>query len=70
MNTVIPAGGASVTATITITPVEDSIAEDDEIAPLVAKSTALTGSDGMGITIEDNDTEPVEVVLTVSPDTL
>ena len=70
VNTVIPAGGASVTATITITPVEDSIAEDDEIARLVAKSTALTGSDGMGITIQDNDTEPDQVVLTVSPDTL
>ena len=70
VNTVIPAGSSSVTATITITPVDDSIAEDDEIARLVAKSTALTGSDGMGIAIEDNDTEPVEVVLTVSPDTL
>ena len=70
VNTVILAGSSSVTATITITPVEDSIAEDDEIARLVAKSTALTGSDGMGIAIEDNDTEPVEVVLTVSPDTL
>ena len=58
------------TATITITPVDDSIAEDDEIAQLVAKSTVLTGSDETGITIEDNDTEPVEVVLTVSPDTL
>ena len=70
VNTVIPAGSASVTATITITPVEDSIAEDDEIARLVAKSTALTGSDGMGITIQDNNTEPDQVVLTVSPDTL
>ena len=70
VNTVIPAGQSSVTATITITPADDSIAEDDEIARLSVKSSALTGSNGLGVTIEDNDTEPVEVVLTVSPDTL
>ena len=70
VNTVIPAGQSSVTTTITITPVDDNIAEGDEIARLSVKSSALTGSNGLGVTIEDNDTEPVEVVLTVSPDTL
>ena len=70
VNTVIPAGQSSVTATVTLTPVDDSIAEDNEAARLTAKSIALTGNDGLGIVIEDNDTEPVEVVLAVSPDTL
>ena len=67
---VIPAGQSSVTTTVTLTPVDDNIAEDNEIARLTAKSTALTGSDGLGIVIEDNDTEPVEVVITATPDAL
>ena len=45
VNTVILAGSSSVTATITITPVEDSIAEDDEIARLVAQ---VDGAHGVG----------------------
>ena len=49
---------------------DDNIAEDNEIARLTAKSTALTGSDGLGIVIEDNDMEPVEVVITATPDAL
>ena len=69
-NVVIPAGQSSVTTTVTLTPVDDNIAEDNEIARLTAKSTALTGSDGLGIVIEDNDTEPVEVVITATPDAL
>ena len=69
-NVAIPAGQSSVTTTVTLTPVDDNIAEDNEIARLTAKSTALTGSDGLGIVIEDNDTEPVEVVITATPDAL
>ena len=69
-NVVIPAGQSSVTTTVTLTPVDDNIAEDNEIARLTAKSTALTGSDGLGIVIEDNDVEPVEVVITATPEAL
>ena len=69
-NVVIPAGQSSVTTTVTLTPVDDNIAEDNEIARLTAKSTALTGSDALGIVIEDNDIEPVEVVITATPDAL
>ena len=69
-NVVIPAGQSSVTTTVTLTPVDDNIAEDNEIARLTAKSTALTGSDALGIVIEDNDMEPVEVVITATPDAL
>ena len=69
-NVVIPAGQSSVTTTVTLTPMDDNIAEDNEIARLTARSTALTGSDGLGIVIEDNDTEPVEVVITATPDAL
>ena len=67
-NTVIPAGQSSVVTTITLTPVDDNIAEDDEVARLSARSSALAGSDGKGVVIEDNDVEPVEVVLSVDPD--
>ena len=67
-NVVIPAEESSVTTTITLTPVDDSLSEDDEIARLSAKSTAFTGSAGKGVKIVDNDTEPGEVVLTVAPD--
>ncbi|MCY3913487.1 MAG: fibronectin type III domain-containing protein, partial [Chloroflexi bacterium] len=69
-NTVIPAGQSSVVTTITLTPVDDNIAEDDEVARLSAKSSALAGTDGKGVVIEDNDVEPVEVVLSVDPDTV
>ena len=67
---VIPAGQSSVTTTVTLTPVDDSVAEDDEVARLSARSTAFTDSNGLGIVIEDNDMEPVEMVITVTPETL
>ena len=66
----IPAGQSSVTTTVTLTPVDDNIAEDNEIARLSARSTALTDSDGLGIVIEDNDVQPVEVVITATPNVL
>ena len=70
VETVIRAGRSSVTKTVTFDPIEDNIAEGDEIARLTAKSPALSNGDALGITIEDNDPEPVEVVLAVAPDTL
>ena len=67
---VIPAGQSSVTTTVTLTPVDDSVAEDDEVARLSARSTAFTDSNGLGIVIEDNDTKPVEMAITVTPETI
>ena len=69
-NAAIPAGESSVTATITLTPVDDTLSEDDEIARLSAKSAVFAGSAGKGVKIIDNDVEPGEVVLTVVPDTV
>ena len=67
-NVTIPAGQSSVTATITLTPVDDTLSEADEIARLSAKSTVFAGSTGKGVKIVDNDVEPGEVMLTVDPD--
>ena len=69
-NVAIRAGESGVTTTITLTPVDDSLSEDDEIARLSAKSTVFAGSAGKGVKIIDNDVEPGEVVLTVDPDTV
>ncbi len=67
-NVKIPAGQSSVTATITLTPVDDSISEGDEIARLSVKSTVFARSVGKGVKIKDNDVEPGEVILAVSQD--
>ena len=67
VNTVIPAGESSVTATITITPVDDNVEENTEIARLEAGSPDLSGSDGLPVTITDNDTAAAEVRLTATP---
>ena len=69
-NVTIPAGESSVAATITLTPVDDTLSEDDEIARVSAKSTVFAGSAGKGVKIVDNDVEPGEVMLTVNPDTV
>ena len=69
-NVVVPAGQSSASTTVTLTPVDDNVAEDDEVARLRARSAAFTDSAGMGIVIEDNDMEPVEIALTVTPETL
>ena len=69
-NVTIPAGESSVTATITLTPVDDTLSEDDEVVRLSAKSTAFAGSAGKGVRIVDNDVEPGEVMLAVAPDTV
>ena len=70
VTTTIPAGQSSVTETITITPVDDNFSEDTEIARLTANSTAMGASDAFNVRIEDNDVEPLQVTLTVSPDEL
>ena len=69
-NVTIPAGESSVDTTITLTPVDDTLSEDDEIARMSVKSTVFAGSVGRGVKIVDNDVEPGEVVLTVAPDTV
>ena len=69
-STVIPAGDPSVTTTITITPVDDTYSEATEIARLSAKSPALAGSAATRVNITDNDVEPIEVSLAVSPNTV
>ena len=67
VNTVIPAGESGVTAIITITPVDDNMEENDEIARLEAGSPDLSGTDALGVNITDNDTAVVEVELTATP---
>ena len=69
-NVVIPAGQSSVDAVITLTPADDRVSEEDENAHLTATSSLLSGSGEMSITITDNDVEPVEMSLTVSPDSV
>ena len=69
-STVIPAGDSSVTTTVTITPVDDTYSEATEIARLSAKSLALAVSAATRVNITDNDVEPIEVSLAVSPDTI
>ena len=69
-NVVIPAGQSSVSTTVTLTPVDDNVDEDDEVARLRARSAVFTDSAGLGIVIEDNDMEPVKIALTVTPETL
>ena len=70
VTTTIPAGQSSVTETITITPVDDNFSENTEVARLTAESTAMGASDAFNVRIEDNDVEPLQVTLTVSPDDL
>ena len=66
VSTVIPAGESSVTVTIAFTPVDDNVAEGNEVVRLVA-SSALTNSDFTEITIEDNDVSPAAVTLSITP---
>ena len=59
------------TAVVTLTPIDDSIAE-------VAETITVTGTAGNGFTVvdvpglvlEDNDTAPTEIILKVTPDQL
>ena len=66
-STVIPAEESSVTATINFTPVDDNVAEGNEVVSLVASSSALTNSDFKEITIVDNDVSPAAMSLSITP---
>ena len=69
-NVTIPAGQSSVTATITLTPVDDNFAEGNERAQLSVKSSVLADPAGKIVTIRDNDEAPSEIKLTVTPDSV
>ena len=64
---VIPAEESSVTATVNFTPVDDNVAEGNEVVRLVASSSALTNSDFKDITIEDDDVSPAAMSLSIAP---
>ena len=74
VNTVIPAGQSSVTATVTITPVEDLYHEGDEngfeFARLNAEAASISASKAFDVRILDNDPEPSAITLSASPDTV
>ena len=67
VSTVIPAEESSVTATISFTPVDDNVAEGNEVVRLVASSSALTNSDFKDIIIEDDDVSPAAMSLSITP---
>ena len=69
-NVVIIAGQSSATTTVTLTPEDDNIAEANEVARLTATSAALMSSDELDVVIEDDDVEPVEMVITATPGAL
>ena len=69
-NVEIPAGQSSATTTVTLTPVDDSYSEGDEIARLNARSPVFTDAAGRAVWIRDNDMEPVEVGLDAVPGTV
>ncbi|MCY4536027.1 MAG: hypothetical protein OXB91_11740, partial [Bryobacterales bacterium] len=62
----IPANQRSGTATLTFTPLDDSLLEGDETIELTGSTPGLPVRGSPAIKIEDDETEP-EVVLNVSP---
>ena len=70
----IPAGATDGTATFTLTPTNDGLAEGDETLSVSGSTTAATMAGkqltvtGTDLTIGDDDTESTEVTLSVSPD--
>ena len=65
----IPAGQTSGTATLTLTPVDDLLAEGDETVQLTGTAAGLNVIP-VPVTIADNDVLPTGVTLTVAPDTV
>ena len=65
----IPAGQTSGTATLTLTPVDDLLAEGDETVQLTGTAAGLNVIP-VPVTITDNDVLPTGVTLTVAPDTV
>ena len=67
----IPANGASASGTLTLTPVDDNVVEDDEnIGFTSAAGGGLTTSDEPTVTLIDNDDPPSSITLSVSPSVL
>ena len=66
-NVTIPATEASATATFTLTPVNDAIAEGDETLQVSGVATGLTVDRAM-LTISDDDTSSTEIELTLNPE--
>ena len=65
----IPAGELSNTATLTLTPVDDNLAEGAETVRVTGRVSGLTVT-GAELTITDNDAQPTGVTLTVTPDSV
>ena len=65
----IPAGELSHTATLTLTPVDDNLAEGAETVRVTGRVSGLTVT-GAELTITDNDAQPTGVTLTVTPDSI
>ena len=65
----IPAGELSNTATLTLTPVDDNLAEGAETVRVTGRVSGLTVT-GAELTITDNDAQPTGVTLTVTPDSI
>ena len=62
----IPAGRVSGSATVTLTPVDDTIAEGDETAQVVGAADGLDVT-AARLTIRDNDRASTRIALSVSP---
>ena len=65
----IPAGQLSGTAALTLTPVDDLVAEDSETVQVTGASAGLEVVPAE-VTITDNDNHPTAATLTVTPDTV
>ena len=62
----IPAGEMQGTATLTLTPTDDTVAEGDETVQVSGDAGGLAVT-AAGVTIIDNDTEPTGIELSVTP---
>ena len=62
----IPASAMSATTTLTLTPVDDTLAEGDETAQVSGTATGLDVTPAP-LTIEDNDQKPTRISLSASP---
>ena len=65
----IPGGTTSGSATFTLTPTDDGVAEGDETLSVTGAAAGLTVT-GANLTIADDDTESTGVTLSVSPTTV
>ena len=62
----IPAGEMQGTATLTLTPTDDTVAEGDETVQVSGAASGLAVT-AAGVTITDNDREPSRIDLSVTP---